>query len=229
MIRAIDISSYQEGIDIGGIQGVGCVIIKATQDTGYVNPCCDAFYQATKSRGLLRGFYHYAGNSGATAEADYFIENTLGYFGDGVPVLDWEENQSVEWVNEFVNRIHDRMGVWPIIYANPWRFNQGGVEPNCARWVADYPEVASPSFEMAEGWSCPDADGNVVGWQFCSDGRVPGYGKDLDCSLLYMDAAAWGKYAGAKPEAPSAPSEAPSEEPAKKKYVVSGTFEVTEE
>ena len=235
MIRAVDISNWQSDCEVSALQGIGCVICKATEGASYVDRYCDGFYQDAKSCGLLRGFYHFAGGNGATAEADFFIDNTEGYFNDGVPILDWEGNQSVAWVNEFVNRVHDRKGVWPIIYANPWRFDQGGVEPNCARWVASYPNVAHPSFDDAEGWSKPDADGNVVGWQFCSDGRVSGYGGDLDCSLFYMDEVAWGKYAGAaQEEQPPAdqpnetPSEAPAEEP-KKKYTVTGTFEVTEE
>lgn len=196
MLSFIDISSYQASLDLvavsNSIQGV---IVKATEGTSYVNPHCDRHYQQAKNNNLLRGFYHFAGNSDALAEAAFFYRNVLGYLHDGIPVLDWEGNQTVDWVNSFVRQFHSLTGIWPWIYANPWRFNQGGVESNCARWVASYPEVTHPTFAQAASWKCPNADGNVVAWQFCSDGRLSGYGYNLDCSVYYGDRESWLRYA----------------------------------
>lgn len=192
MINFIDISNWQRGFD-AGTGAVPAIVVKATEGTGYVDPCCDGFVQTAKNAGKLWGFYHFAGTDTAEAEADYFIENTKNYFGEGIPVLDWEEGQPVDWVNAFVRRVHEMTGVWPWIYANPWRFNQGGVEQNCARWVASYPAVAAPTFAQAATWDCPEADGNVVAWQFCSDGPVNG--RNIDCSLFYGDENAWHAYA----------------------------------
>lgn len=196
MVNFIDISSYQAGLDLvavsASIQGV---IVKATDGTDYVNPYCDMHYQQAKSANLLRGFYHFAGTGDPLAEAAFFYRNTIGYLKDGIPVLDWEGGQSVDWVNSFVRQFHNLTGIWCWIYANPWRFNQGGVEPNCARWVAAHPEVAHPTFTQAASWECPGADGNVVAWQFCSDGRLSGYSENLDCSLYYGDRESWLRYA----------------------------------
>ena len=206
MLNFIDISSYQSSLNLVAakstpIQGA---IIKATQDVDYVNPYCDTHFQQSKSCGLLRGFYHFAGKSEPETEAQFFYDNCKNYFREAIPVLDWEgvyENgklvfdQPVDWVNRFVRKIHELTGVWCWIYANPWRFNQGGVEPNCARWVASYPQVSHPTFAQAANWDCPDADGNVVAWQFCSDGRVSGYGGNVDCSLYYGDEGSWKRYA----------------------------------
>lgn len=197
MINFIDISSYQADLNLvavsSSIQGV---IIKATEGTSYVNPYCDKHYQQAKNANLVRGFYHFAGSGDPLAEAAFFYRNVLGYLRDGIPVLDWEGKQSVDWVNSFVRQFHNLTGVWCWIYANPWRFNQGGVERNCARWIADYPAVQHPTFARAAQWDCPSADGNVVAWQFCSDGRLNGYGGNLDCSLYYGDKESWLKYAG---------------------------------
>lgn len=197
MINFIDISSYQGSLNLvavsNSIQGV---IIKATQDTNYVNPYCDKHYQQAKSANLLRGFYHFAGSNKPEAEAEYFWNNCRNYFRDGIPVLDWEDTQSVDWVNRFVRHLKYISGIWCWIYANPWRFNQGGVEQNCARWIAEYPAVSQPTFTQAGEWDCPSADGNVVAWQFCSDGRLSGYDDNLDCSLYYGDKESWLKYAG---------------------------------
>ena len=214
-IHFIDIASYQQGLDLRQAAAeIDGVVIKATEGTGYVNPCCDGHWSQAGEARLLRGFYHFAGDSDPVAEADYFMEHTAGYFGQGVPVLDWEGNQGVAWVNSFVNRVHDVKGVWCWIYANPWRFNQGGVEPNCMRWVAAYPEVASPSFAQAEGWDAPEVDGLVGAWQFCSDGRLSYWGGNLDFDLFYGDAATWAAYCGEG--GGSAPQPAPQPTPAQR-------------
>lgn len=195
MLRGIDISSWQAGLVVAQLQGIDFVITKATEGTGYVNECCDPWVQQCRNLGKPWGFYHFAGDNGATEEAAFFINNTSNYFGEGVPVLDWEGTQNAAWVNTFVEKVHEQTGIWPWIYANPWRFNQGGVNENCMRWVADYPDVAHPTFEQAETWDCPEAQGLVGCWQFCSDGQVAGYTGMLDCNLFYGDLAAWNAYA----------------------------------
>lgn len=196
MLRGIDISSWQGDIDLSKLD-IDFVIIKATEAQNYVNPYCDPKVQQAKKLGLKWGFYHFAQSGSATAEADYFIEHTSNYFGEGIPVLDWEVNQSVAWVNEFVKRIHDKMGVWPWIYANPWRFNQSGVEKNCARWIASYPSVTHPDLSYKTG-EVPRTDGLVACWQYASDGRISGYAGDLDLNHFYGDEKAWDLYAGAE-------------------------------
>lgn len=196
MVRFIDISNWQGGIDLPALlTNVDGVVCKATEGTTFVDPYCDGWVQQCINAGKPWGFYHFAGSGDAIEEATHFIKNTINYFEHGIPILDWEGNQSVDWVNEFVAEVYSRTHVWPWIYGNPWRFNQGGVEPNCARWVAEYPSVTSPSFDMAESWECPEAEGNVVAWQFCSDGRVSGYNGNLDCSLFYGTENQWRSYA----------------------------------
>lgn len=193
MMRGIDISNWQSGTNIP-FTSVDFVICKATEGTGFVDAYCDGWVQSAKANGNAWGFYHFAGTGNAISEADWFIGNCEGYFYEGVPVLDWEGAQSVQWANDFVRRVHDMTGVWPWIYARPEYFNQGGVEANCARWVAEWPNVTSPTFDMAQTWLPSETDGNVVAWQFCSDGYVAGCGP-LDCNLYYGDAASWALYA----------------------------------
>lgn len=196
MMRFIDISNWQGGINLPALlPNVDGVVCKATEGATFVDPYCDGWIQQCINAGKPWGFYHFAGSGNASEEAEFFARNCQGYFRCGISILDWEGNQSVGWVNAFVQRVHELTGVWPWIYANPWRFNRGGVEPNCARWVAEYPAVTSPSFEQAESWSCPEAEGNVVAWQFCSDGRVSGYNGNLDLSLFYGTENQWRAYA----------------------------------
>ena len=196
MLRFIDISNWQGDINLPALlPNVDGVVCKATEGATFVDPYCDEWVQRCINAGKPWGFYHFAGCGDAIEEATHFIQNTINYFEHGIPVLDWEGNQSVDWVNEFAAEVYSSTHVWPWIYANPWRFHQGGVEPNCARWVAEYPAVSSPSFEQAESWNCPEAKGNVVAWQFCSDGRVSGYNGNIDCSLFYGTDKQWMAYA----------------------------------
>ena len=214
MLNFIDISSHQGDIDLS-VLPIDAVIITATEATSYVNPYCDSKVQQAKQLGLPWGFYHFAQDGSPEAEADYFIQNCEGYFGEGIPVLDWEVNQSVDWVNRFVARIHEVKGIWCVLYGNPWRFNKGGVEQNCGRWVASYPShLLYPNFDADEG-ECPDTDGLVCAWQFASDGRLNGYDGSLDLNRFYGDKGAWAAYAGAKvaldPEPAPQPEPTPEE------------------
>lgn len=197
MLRGIDISNHQgdNGISLDKVLPcVDFVIVKATEGLTYTDPYCDGFVQKIKKAGKLWGFYHFARKNNAAKEADFFIAQTKGYQSQGIPILDWEAGQSVAWVNTFVRRYHDRTGVWPWIYANPWRFNQGGVEKNCARWIAAYPNVTHPSLYYNPG-TLPKTLGNTVCWQYASDGRVDGYSGNLDLNHYYGDRESWIKYA----------------------------------
>lgn len=194
MLRFLDTSNHQGGYNLA-LTGADAVIVKATQGNWFVDDYCDSVVQQAISAGMPWGFYHFAGSGDAITEADFFLENCRNYFGQGIPVLDWEDNQSVVWVNAFVEHIHEKTGVWPWIYSNPWRFNQGGVNPNCARWITSFPNVLGPTWDQAQGWDCPAADGNVVAWQFCSDGAVNGIDGDVDLDLFYGDKKQWLAYA----------------------------------
>ena len=195
-MRFIDISDWQNGIDLERVaSSLDAIVVKATENNYYVSECCNYWVQKLKKIGKPWGFYHFAGDKDARIEAEFFVSNCENYFGDGLPILDWEGEQSIGWVNEFVEHVHELTGVWSWVYGNPWRFDQGKLNENCAVWIASYPDVISPSFEDAENWQCPEANGNVVAWQFCSDGTLKGYGGNIDLDLFYGDAKAWNAYA----------------------------------
>lgn len=206
MMRFIDISDWQNGIDLEHVAApLAAVVVKATQGDYYVSECCDYWVQKLKKMGKPWGFYHFAdARTDPISQANYFIDNCLNYFGKGIPILDWEDlyengelvsSPTIGWINSFVNQVHKLAAVWPWVYGNPWRFDQGQLNQNCAVWVAEYPEVVSPSFEHAKNAQCPEANGNVVAWQFCSDGRLNGYDGNLDLDLFYGDVKAWNAYA----------------------------------
>lgn len=194
-LRGIDISNWQAGLKISNhLDQIGFCICKATEGVSFVDRYCDPWVQTLRAAGKPWGFYHFAGDGSPLQEAVFFLENTRNYFGEGVPVLDWEGSQDAEWVNAFVRHIHGETGVWPWIYANPWRFNHGGVEPNCMRWIASYPNVLHPPLDY-DLPSIPETYGLVGAWQFCSDGQLEGYSGALDFNVFYGDEETWRRYA----------------------------------
>lgn len=196
-MRGIDISNWQAGL-IPSALDIDFCICKATGGTHFVDPSCDGFIQNCIQHSIPWGFYHFANDgiySDPSDEARFFISNCDNYFCHGIPILDWEVDVDVNWVNRFVNIVHSETGIWPWIYANPWRFNQGSVESNCMRWVASYPDWYRPPLRM-ELPDPPETDGLVGAWQFASDGQVDGYDGNLDVDVFYGDLTAWCKYGG---------------------------------
>lgn len=197
-LNGVDISNWQRTLDLGAIaRDIDFVIVKATEGLSYVDKSCDRFFQQARSLGKKIGFYHFARQNGPIAEADFFYKNTKNYFGQAIPVLDWEVDDSVAWVNMFVNRIHELAGVWPWVYANPWRFRQGTVNEHCGRWVAGYPRNGITNIDYGAVNGLPDSYnvGSVCAWQFTSSGKLSGYPGTLDMDVFYGDAAAWDRYA----------------------------------
>lgn len=181
----IDISNWQRDIDLSKVMpNVDFVIVKATDGLSYVDPMCAPWAEQLMAAGKPWGFYHFARRNDAIAEADFFVDSTANYFGNGIPVLDWEDDQDHAWVNAFVRRVKERTGIWPWIYANPWRFGSGGVNPHCARWLAAYQS------------NLPEADQAAAAWQYTSTGRVEGYGGNLDCNWFYGGTKEWNAYSG---------------------------------
>ena len=210
-MKFIDISNWQAGLDVATVVkngGIGGVVVKATEGLGYVDKSCDKFIQQCIKNGIPFGFYHFARNNDAKKEAEFFRKNTSGYEGKGIPVLDWEDDQSVSWVNKFVERYHELTGIWPWVYANPWRFKQGKVNANCGRWVAGYPKNGITDINYGMNNSLPGSYnvGSVCAWQFSSSVRISGYNGDLDGDVFYGDKEAWKKYAGSKGSGSSGPS-----------------------
>ena len=208
-LYVIDIASYQSGLDLTKVKVDG-VIIKATQGTTYVNPCCNRHYAQAKQAGILRGLYHYASGVGAAAEADAFVRNIQGYVGDALLALDWEGAQNsafgkndVAYCKEFLDRVYAITGVRPLIYmsksvcrAHDW----SSVARDYGLWVAQYASMDPTGFQ-AKPWT--DSKGYGAWpypaiYQYSSHGRLDGYSGNLDLDLAYMTREAWGKYAAAK-------------------------------
>lgn len=197
-MQGIDISGWQAGIDLSKVP-CDFVIVKATQGVNFVSDACDAQVQQAISLGKPFGFYHYVDGSGDTAEADFFIDNCSGYFGRGIPCIDWESGQNAAWGNtgyleRLVRRVIDRTGVKPLIYASKGSFPWDVAKAlDCGAWVAQYADDRPTGYQGApwnEGaYSCAVR-------QYSSHGKLDGYPGFLDLDKAYMDADGWAKYVG---------------------------------
>lgn len=209
-MQGIDISGWQAGIDLSKVP-CDFVIVKATQGVTFVSDSCDTQIQQAISLGKPFGFYHYVDGSGAQEEADFFVDHCSGYFGHGIPCIDWESAQNAAWGNtdylrHLVKRVIDRTGVKPLIYASkgsfPWDVAQA---LDCGAWVAQYADNAETGYQDApwneETYSCAIR-------QYSSHGRLDGYSGFLDLDKAYMDADAWAKYVGS--DSVPAPAPAPA-------------------
>lgn len=153
MIKGIDVSSHDNfnGSEFKAntencYRDSDFVIVKATQGVTYVHKQCDAIINRCKADGKLWGFYHYAGGNDPIAEAEFFYAKCRGYFGYGIPCLDWEAIQNKawgdsNWCRKFVDKIHELAGVWCLIYVQASARSQAAnCADDCGLWLAGYPD-----------------------------------------------------------------------------------------
>lgn len=199
-LYGVDVSSYQ-GVGTG--DGNDLVICKATEGGAYVDPTCDGHYQRAKSKGQLRGVYHFArpdlNPNGAIEEADFFVNNIKGYIKDAILVLDWEcATWNVAWAKQWLDRVYSKTGVRPLIYMSAsvvTSYDWSSVaKANYGLWIAGYPNkynVVNPSRPKED--EMPYSTGAwpfVAMWQYTSSAGT------LDRDIFYGDRNAWNAYAG---------------------------------
>lgn len=217
----IDVSSWQTGINVT-TSGAQIVVAKATEGIGYVNPDCDRVVQDALAAGQGVGVYHFAHTeNNAVSEANYFIDNTLGYIGKGiVPILDWEPSAPWDtgWALTWLKTVETAWGTRPIIYMNQSTENSydwsAVVAGDYGLWIAAYTLGYTPIY----GFNPPTAQPTLyhwpfaVAWQYTSTGYVGDWGGALDLSVVYGDLNTWYAYAGSGQVAP-APAPQPTPQP----------------
>ena len=92
-------------------------IVKATEGVDFTNVSWVSQITGAIETGKIHGLYHYANGGNVIAEADYFVNTVGSYVGRSMLVLDWESYRNASWgngnwVRDWVNRVHERTGVW---------------------------------------------------------------------------------------------------------------------
>ena len=225
-LKGIDISNHQRGLNL---KNISCdfVIIKATEGKSYVDKSCDNFFQQALSLGKKLGVYHFANNPSNTAEqeANWFINNTKGYIGKAIPVLDWEskDTSNVAWALEWLQRVEQAYGTKPLIYMSESVVNRHDwssvVAGNYGLWVAKYRDNNPDyNYDMSNAGNKPSVKywSFYALWQWTSTGRLDGWNGNLDLDEFYGDANSWDAYVGNKSDEDieeSAPAPAPEPTP----------------
>lgn len=210
-LNFVDVSQWQGVINWQAVKAsgyVGAVIKVSGGDAGlYVDRLAAVNYDGARNAGLAFGTYHFAGGGDPVNEADYFVNVCSPLDENQVLVLDWEiqHPDPVSWVDAFTRRVHDRCGVWPLVYMNGSTRNAydwSRVSQNCAYWIAWYgrdPEQDLP------------VNGSYMMHQYSSSGNVPGIGVSVDVDAWYDTIEVWNKY-GYHAQVP-APSPTPTPVP----------------
>ena len=140
MIKGVDLSHFQGDIDWNKFK-TEFAIIKCTQGVNFVDPKFADYKKHIRAKKIALGYYHFANGGDPIAEADFFLEN-VGDIAEGeVLALDFEIHiaDPVGFCTKFVERIHDKVGFWPLFYlysSLAALFKKGSVL-NCGLWIAD--------------------------------------------------------------------------------------------
>lgn len=202
VMRGIDISNWQRGLDISKMQVEFC-IMKATEGTAFVDAFCDGWIQQCIKLKKPFGFYHFAGKNDPVKEAEFFYSKCKGYFGKGIPVLDYEVDNpnNAQWCEKFIKRVHDLSGIWCMLYISAYRtsqYNNSWIPEKCGLWLAGYPATyAYWPGNVVCPYSCKPWK-NIAIWQFTSQMVLLGYVGKLDGDIAYMSAKQWNNYVKAK-------------------------------
>lgn len=210
-----DLSKWQATSTVDGAPDF--VILRATEGVGYVDPDCDNKYQRAKREGKLLGVYHFADLGDPIKEADFFVNNTEGYWKarEAILVLDFETNTNVLWAKAWLDRVYARTGVRPLIYMSASTIKAADWTPvvkgNYGLWVAGYPakyNVVHPA--VTDGSDLPY---DIHPWSFAAIWQYSSSAGTLDKDVAMMSRTAWGLYAGHGVPVPSAPAPAPKPVP----------------
>ena len=210
MLKGIDISNHQEGFTVPS-KGIDFCICKATEGLNFVDWTCDGFIQQCIKKGLLFGYYHFAHDNGKK-EARYFWNNTLGYSGHGIPVIDYEYGSANarSYLESFCEEYHNLSGIWPVVYisalsdiGNVKDLTGSWVPNECGLWLAGYPEYYTSFVNVDCPYDVSPWDFCAI-WQFTDNLQMNRW--QLDANYAYMTKDAWMKYAGSKTGATPKPA-----------------------
>jgi len=185
-MKFLDISDYNNVNDYSSLskQGLGGVIIKASEGTTYTETTFEDKYNVLKELGVNLGAYHYlTSTSNPETQAQHFYELVKDKTFQILPVLDVEQgqlgNKAENYSARFMNEFYALGGSSMIIYSGRCFIEENFSSDFCSNnvfWVADYSNT-SPTIEKC---------GYIIAWQYtesctdysCVDGGV-------DCSILY--------------------------------------------
>lgn len=240
MLKGIDISQYQPGINFNSLKNfVDFVIARATYGNGFIDRLFAQNRDGLRNSNIPHGFYHYAypQYNRPEDEANWFLQIASPQDGE-VLCLDFEENWSgdhVAWCKTFLDTISANLnGYRPLIYLNQSRISSHNWNPvinaGYGLWLADWDNN-------------PEGPGHRTSWpvtairQYTDSAQIPGIRGGVDADVFYGDLNAFNAYGfhsvRVQPDIPNpgfptfanpAPVDLPPESPAPVQQITSQTF-----
>jgi GH25 family lysozyme M1 (1,4-beta-N-acetylmuramidase) len=193
VLEGIDVSHWQGTITWSKVAAAGkkFAIIKASDDTDFVDDHYLTNRASAQAVGIWTGSYHFARPDAtpndAINEADHFVSTARFGVGDLVPALDLEDagglgvTALLTWVRTWLDRVTSRIGVRPMIYVSPafWEKYLGDSRSIAdagyktlwiAHWGVTSPRVPGSNWG-GHGWTF---------WQYTSSGTVSGISGRVD-------------------------------------------------
>ena len=193
-LKGIDVSSEQGVIDFQKVKasGVQVVYIKATEGIGYVNPYLKQSHDGAVAAGLKVGLYHWFTPhnndfENPKAQAQYFLNAVKGLSADCKYMLDLEVMEDCTdsgmistLAKIFLDTLNGLTGKPTVLYTftNFVAEHLTDILKGYPLWIAEY------------GVNTPGANhlwNNWIGFQYASNGVVPGISKIVDMDEFTND------------------------------------------
>lgn len=224
-LNLIDISSYQEGINLEAVfasNPLDGAIIKATEGQSYVNPSCDKWVQYCIRTNRPWGFYHYLASHDPVAEAKYFVKHCMNYFHDGLPAADYEGSivatYGTYYLRRWLETVYAETGVRPLVYCN---LSTIQADVNGFRSIAEdgYPLwLAQWIGNITNFQPNPPQKGSYEPFkklwvhQYTDRGNLNQFSGALDLDIFYGTEEDWHQLAGKTPQPAPQPTPEPAED-----------------
>lgn len=209
MWKGIDVSENQGAIDWGkaAAAGVQFAILRSVRRSGKADSRFAANLEGCRRHKIPVGVYRYtyAATAGqAQEEARQVVELLQSYGLTGTMVWwDVEDRETLrplgsEKLTELIRTAQAkieaagyRFGIYTGLYAykEGW-FDFGAFA--CPLWIARYPGTAKKTWEDSPSERYKPSVGRPIwGWQWTSNGRLPGIDGPVDFDICYQDPAEW--------------------------------------
>lgn len=179
----IDCSHHNTITDFNAIKQSGTLAMfhKATQGTSMVDKKYIARKNGCEEAGLLFGAYHFGTGGNVKDQVNNFL-SVVNPADNPIVLLclDYEDNNNEMSFNqcvEFVKRINDSTGKYPVLYSGAkikadLQSNDIGILINCPLWISHYTSKEKLKF--------PKQFPRVTFWQYTDKGRVDGISGNVD-------------------------------------------------